>query len=254
MALTKRIIPCLDIRDGQTVKGIRFEQLRELGDPVAFAAQYAAEGADELVFLDITATNENRKTFAGLVSRMAREINIPFTVGGGIRSVDDVYTLLAAGADKVSVNTAAVKHPGLLAQLAGQFGSQCVVLAVDTKFHAGDREDYVYLNGGRIPTSIRTADWVRQAADLGAGEILLTSIDHDGMRRGFALELTHRISESVPVPVIASGGAGSTEHFGEVFTSGHADAALAAGVFHSGEIGIPGLKQYLETQKINVRI
>lgn len=252
MGLTKRIIPCLDIRDGQTVKGVQFENIQALGDPVELAARYADEGADELVFLDITATHEKRKTFATLVRRIAVRINIPFTVGGGIGSVADVYPLLAAGADKVAVNSAAVKRPALLAELATQFGSQCVVLAVDTKHREG--EAYVYLNGGRIPTDIRTAGWVRQAVELGAGEILLTSIDHDGMRQGFALELTRSITANVPVPVIASGGAGSMTHFAEAFTAGSADAALAAGIFHKGEILIPALKQYLKDRQIHVRL
>ena len=252
MGLTKRIIPCLDIKDGQTVKGVRFEDIRAVGDPVALAAAYAEQGADELVFLDITATHEGRKTFAALVRRIAERISIPFTVGGGISTVADVYTLLAAGADKVSVNTAAVKRPALLEELATQFGSQCVVLAVDTKQRDGDA--YVHISGGRIPAGIRTAGWVRQAVDMGAGEILLTSMDHDGTRQGFALELTRDIARSVPVPVIASGGAGTMAHFAEVLTAGSADAALAAGIFHSREMLIPDLKRYLKDCQINIRL
>ena len=250
--LTKRIIPCLDVKNGQTVKGINFLNIKEVGDAVELGAQYARDGADELVFLDITATNEKRKTLSELVSRIARNINIPFTVGGGISSVDDVSVLLHCGADKISVNTAAVRNPQLINDLALNFGSQCVVLAVDTKFVDG--EWLVYLNGGRIPTEIRTKDWVKEAVDRGAGEILLTSMNNDGTKDGFAIDITKAVSESVNVPVIASGGAGTMEHFTEVFKEGKADAALAASIFHYGEIGIAELKAYLKKNGIEIRI
>lgn len=250
--LTKRIIPCLDVKNGQTVKGINFLNIKEVGDAVELGAQYAKDGADELVFLDITATNEKRKTLSELVSRIARNINIPFTVGGGISSVDDVSVLLNCGADKISVNTAAVRNPQLINDLALNFGSQCVVLAVDTKFVDG--EWLVYLNGGRIPTEIRTKDWVKEAVDRGAGEILLTSMNNDGTKDGFAIDITKAVSESVNVPVIASGGAGTMEHFTEVFKDGKADAALAASIFHYGEIGIAELKAYLKKNGIEIRI
>ena len=250
--LTKRIIPCLDVKNGQTVKGINFLNIKEVGDAVELGAQYARDGADELVFLDITATNEKRKTLSELVSRIARNINIPFTVGGGISSVDDVSVLLNCGADKISVNTAAVRNSQLINDLALNFGSQCVVLAVDTKFVDG--EWLVYLNGGRIPTEIRTKDWVKEAVDRGAGEILLTSMNNDGTKDGFAIDITKAVSESVNVPVIASGGAGTMEHFTEVFKEGKADAALAASIFHYGEIGIAELKVYLTKNGIEIRI
>ncbi len=250
--LTKRIIPCLDIKDGRTVKGINFENIRDAGDPVELAINYAQQGADELVFLDITATNENRKTLSELVTRIAKHINIPFTVGGGISSVEDVSVLLNAGADKISINTSAVKTPQLIKELADQFGSQCVVLAIDTKFEEGDW--FVYLNGGRIKTDVKTIDWAKQAVELGAGEILLTSMNNDGTKNGFALDITKIISEAVHVPVIASGGAGTMEHFISVFNDGKADAALAASIFHYKEIAIPELKQYLKKQNIEVRI
>jgi cyclase len=252
MSLTKRIIPCLDIKDGQTVKGINFVNIQAVGDPVELGSRYAQMGADELVFLDITATHEKRKTFAELVTRIARHINIPFTVGGGISSVDDVSVLLNAGADKISVNSAAVRNPQLINDLAKQFGSQCVVLAVDTKFVDG--EWMVFLNGGRIPTEVKTYEWVKRAVGLGAGEILLTSMDHDGTKAGFAVELTRNVSESVPVPVIASGGAGNMDHFVDIFDQGKADAALAASLFHYGEIAIPDLKSYLKGKGVEVRI
>lgn len=250
--LTKRIIPCLDVKNGQTVKGVNFLNIKEVGDAVELGAQYAEEGADELVFLDITATNEKRKTLSELVNRIARRINIPFTVGGGISTEEDVSVLLDNGADKISVNTAAVKRPQLVSDLAGRFGSQCVVLAVDTKFENGDW--YVYLNGGRVRTSIRTMDWVREGVNRGAGEILLTSMNHDGTKDGFAIDITRAVSESVNVPVIASGGAGKMAHFTTVFNEGKADAALAASIFHYGEIRIPQLKKYLKEQGIEVRI
>jgi cyclase len=250
--LTKRIIPCLDIKDGRTVKGVNFENLRDAGDPVELGALYAAQGADELVFLDITATNERRKTLSELVDRISRHINIPFTVGGGISSVDDVSYLLQCGADKISVNTAAFRRPGLVGELALAFGSQCVVLAIDTRREA-DGEWYVYLNGGRVKTDTRCVDWAREAVDRGAGEILLTSMNHDGTKQGFALDITRRLSDSLPVPVIASGGGGQPAHFVEVFASGHADAALAASIFHFKEVGIQELKGYLQEQHIPVR-
>ncbi len=251
--LTKRIIPCLDIKDGRTVKGTNFVDLRDAGDPVELGARYAREGADELVFLDITATNEKRKTLGALANRIAHHINIPFTVGGGISSVEDVRILLENGADKISVNTAAFKNPSLIEWLAKEFGSQCVVLAIDAKL-APDGETYVYLNGGRVATEVKCTDWARQAVDLGAGEILLTSMDHDGTKQGFALALTRRLSESLPVPVIASGGGGTLSHFLDVFEQGKADAALAASVFHFNEIPIPELKGYLREHQIAVRI
>ncbi|MEO6719880.1 MAG: imidazole glycerol phosphate synthase subunit HisF [Ferruginibacter sp.] len=251
--LTKRIIPCLDIRDGRTVKGINFEDIRDAGDPVELAMLYSKQGADELVFLDITATVEKRKTLVELVKRIAANINIPFTVGGGISSVEDVALLLKNGADKVSVNTAAFKNPSLIKELSNEFGSQCVVLAIDTKKEA-DGEWYVYLNGGRTRTETKTIDWAMQAVELGAGEILLTSMNNDGTKNGFALDITSALSIALGVPVIASGGAGSVEHFKDVFENGHADAALAASIFHYKEIEIPALKEYLHTQNITVRL
>ena len=250
--LAKRIIPCLDIKNGQTVKGINFENITDVGDPVELGALYAQMGADELVFLDITATNEKRKTLSELVTRIAKHINIPFTVGGGISSVEDVSVLLACGADKISVNTSAVRNPQLISDLASQFGSQCVVLAIDTKYIDG--EWYVFLNGGRIPTDIKTVEWAKQAVALGAGEILLTSMNNDGTKDGFALDITRAVSEAVNVPVIASGGAGTMEHFVTVFDEGKADAALAASIFHYKEIGIPELKTYLKKKGVEVRI
>jgi cyclase len=250
--LAKRIIPCLDIKDGRTVKGIQFVQLRDAGDPAELAARYAEEGADELVFLDITATHEGRKTFAELVHRIALRINIPFTVGGGIATKTDVHTLLAAGADKVSVNSAAVRNPQLINELAKEFGSQCIVVAIDARQNASGWE--VYLNGGRLPTGVDALAWAQEAAARGAGEILLTSMNHDGEKNGFALELTRRVSESIAIPVIASGGAGDKAHFAEVFEKGKADAALAASIFHFGEIPISSLKSYLFNKGINVRM
>jgi cyclase len=250
--LAKRIIPCLDIKDGKTVKGINFLNITDVGDPVELGALYAEMGADELVFLDITATNEKRKTLSELVTRIAKHINIPFTVGGGISSVEDVSVLLACGADKISVNTSAVRNPQLINDLASQFGSQCVVLAIDTKLIDG--EWYVFLNGGRVPTDIKTVEWAKQAVALGAGEILLTSMNNDGTKDGFALDITRAVSEAVNVPVIASGGAGTMEHFVTVFDEGKADAALAASIFHYKEIAIPDLKNYLKTQGVEVRI
>ena len=250
--LTKRIITCLDIKDGRTVKGVNFENIKDAGDPVELAIEYAKQGADELVFLDITATNEKRKTLSELVTRIAKHINIPFTVGGGISSVEDVSVLLNAGADKISVNTSAVINPQLIKELANHFGSQCVVLAIDTKFE--DNNWFVYLNGGRIKTELKTLDWAKQAVGLGAGEILLTSMNNDGTKNGFAIDITKQISEAVNVPIIASGGAGTMEHFKDVFQKGKADAALAASVFHYKEIAIPELKSYLKLNTINIRL
>jgi cyclase len=251
--LTKRIIPCLDIKDGRTVKGTNFLNLRDAGDPVELGALYAKEGADELVFLDITATVEKRKTLSELVNKIAHHVNIPFTVGGGISTVEDVNVLLQNGADKISVNTAAFKNPQLINDLSKEFGSQCVVLAVDTKKEE-DGEWYVYLNGGRTKTDKKCFNWAKEAVSLGAGEILLTSMNHDGTKNGFALEITKHLSENLSVPVIASGGAGKMEDFAEVFEKASADAALAASIFHFKEIAIPDLKQYLQEQKIPVRL
>ena len=251
--LAKRIIPCLDIKDGRTVKGINFENLRDAGDPVELGAIYAQQGADELVFLDITATVEKRKTLAELVKRIAQHLNIPFTVGGGIRTVEDVSVLLSSGADKISINTAAYKNPQIIADIAKAAGSQCVVLAIDTRKEE-DGEWYVYLNGGRTKTETKCFDWAKQAVDLGAGEILLTSMNHDGTKAGFALEITQQLSDILSVPIIASGGGGNEQHFVDVFEKAHADAALAASIFHFKEIEIPHLKQYLKERGISVRI
>jgi imidazole glycerol-phosphate synthase subunit HisF len=251
--LTKRIIPCLDIQNGRTVKGTNFLDLRDAGDPVELGSRYAAEGADELVFLDITATHENRKTLGELVRRIAHHINIPFTVGGGISSIQDVSALLESGADKISVNTAAFKNPDLITDLARVFGSQCVVLAIDAK-KASDGEYYVHLNGGRVATESKCLDWARRGVEMGAGEILLTSMDHDGTRKGFAIELTSLLAEALTVPIIASGGGGNMAHFSEIFREGKADAALAASIFHFREISIPDLKKYLKGEGINIRI
>jgi cyclase len=251
--LTKRIIPCLDIKDGRTVKGVNFENIRDAGDPVELGALYAAQGADELVFLDITATNERRKTLSELVNKIAHHINIPFTVGGGIASVEDVQVLLQNGADKISVNTSAFKNPGLIKELAQEFGSQCVVLAIDTKLES-DGNWYVYLNGGRVKTDKLCFDWAKEAVELGAGEILLTSMNNDGTKQGFALDITRQLSMNLPVPVIASGGAGTMAHFADVFEQSGADAALAASIFHFKEIGIPELKEYLAQKGIAMRL
>ena len=250
--LAKRIIPCLDVKDGRTVKGVNFVGLRDAGHPVELAAKYSDEGADELVFLDISATNEGRKTFASLVSEIARTINIPFTVGGGISAVGDIGRLLEAGADKVSINTAAVRTPELIAEAARNFGSQCVVLAIDVK--RGESGWRVFLNGGRVATDLDAVGWIQRGVELGAGEVLLTSMDADGTKDGFDLDLTRKISESVPVPVIASGGAGRIEDFADVFVRGRADAALAASVFHYGEIAIPDLKSFLRMRGVEVRL
>lgn len=250
--LAKRIIPCLDIQNGHTVKGTNFKDLKDAGDPVELALRYVKEQADELVFLDITATHENKKILHELVNKIASCINIPFTVGGGIRSVHDVNLLLKHGADKISINSAAVKNPSLITQIAKEFGSQCVVLAVDVKLHSSGKWE-VFLNGGRIPTLLDAIEWVNEGVDRGAGEILLTSMDHDGTKNGFALELTRKVSESVSVPVIASGGAGTMKHFCDVFELAKADAALAASVFHFQEIAIPDLKTYLFNHQIPIR-
>jgi imidazole glycerol-phosphate synthase subunit HisF len=250
--LAKRIIPCLDIKDGKTVKGVNFEHLRDAGDPIELAATYAQQQADELVFLDISATNEQRQTLAELARKVAHVLDIPFTIGGGIGSVGQVEVLLRAGADKVSINSAAVRRPELIEELALAFGSQCVVLAVDIKKDETGQWR-VWLNGGRLQTEHLALDWVREAVDRGAGEILLTSMDHDGVKQGFAIDITRSISQAVNVPVIASGGAGSMAHFKEVFTEGYADAALAASIFHFGEIPIPTLKSYLFDENIPVR-
>ena len=250
--LTKRIIPCLDIKDGRTVKGVNFVNLRDAGDPVELARQYAEQNADELIFLDISATEQKRKTLADLVRKVAQAIDIPFTVGGGISSVEDVAILLQNGADKVSINSAAVKRPELINELAAQFGSQCIVVAMDAK--QIDKQWKVHLVGGTIPTEIDLFDWAKEVADRGAGEILFTSMDHDGTKAGFANEALARISEEVNIPIIASGGAGNTQHFIDTFTQGKADVALAASIFHFGEVAVPDLKQELKQQQIAVRI
>lgn len=250
--LTKRIIPCLDVKDGRTVKGVNFVNLRDAGDAVELGNLYAEQGADELVFLDITATVEKRKTLVELVRRVAAEINIPFTVGGGIISIEDVSVCLNAGADKISINTAAIDHPELVNLLASEFGSQCVVVAVDTKKYG--KQDKVHIHGGRTPTEINTLEWVKEVDNRGAGEILLTSMDHDGTKNGFANDLTSKVSSMLSIPVIASGGAGNMHHFVDAFDSGKADAALAASIFHFREIDIPDLKKYIASHGIPMRI
>ncbi|MES2648003.1 MAG: imidazole glycerol phosphate synthase subunit HisF [Bacteroidota bacterium] len=287
--LTKRIIPCLDIKNGRTVKGVNFLNIRDAGDPVELAQQYAAEGADELVFLDITATNEERRTFADLVLQIARHINIPFTVGGGISSIADASRLLEAGADKVSINSSAVKRPGLVDDLAREFGSQFVVVAIDTREMPASQESgwsgfsgshhssltthhsrpdsyryttydsrftthVVHTHGGSKPTDLQTVTWATEVYNRGAGEILLTSMNTDGAKNGFALNITKQVVEAINIPVIASGGAGKLEHFKEVFELSGADAGLAASIFHFGEIPVPVLKKYLQEQHIPVRI
>ena len=249
--LKKRIIPCLDIRDGRTVKGINFINITDAGDPVELAARYADEGADELVFLDITATVEKRKTLVMLVEKIAKKINVPFTVGGGINGIEDVAAVINAGADKVSINTAAVKRPEFIKEIAGEFGSQCVVVAIDTGF-SGD-EWIVFINGGRTPTWLKATEWALTAENLGAGEILLTSMNSDGTKNGFSLDITAAITKLTNIPVIASGGAGTMEHFAEVFRNTGCSAALAASIFHYGEISISELKNYLSRNNINVR-
>lgn len=250
--LTKRIIPCLDVKDGETVKGVNFVNLRAAGDPVELGREYSRQGADELVYLDITATHEGRDTFAELVERVAREINIPFTVGGGIRSIEDVDRMLAAGADKVSVNSAALRTPGLIDQITRKYGSQVCVCAIDARRE--DNEWHCYTGGGRQRTERTLLDWAKEAVDRGAGEILFTSMNHDGVKRGFANDALAMLAEALPVPIIASGGAGAKEHFLEALTEGKADAVLAASVFHFGEIPIPELKEWLKYNKVNVRI
>ena len=250
--LTKRIIPCLDIKNGRTVKGINFVDLRDAGDPVELAERYALEGADELVFLDISATEEERKTLADLVRRVAERVNIPFTVGGGISSSSDVSTLLHNGADKISVNSSAVKNPGLIDELVAKFGSQCIVVAIDAKEIDGVWK--VHLVGGKVPTDIDLFEWAMEVEKRGAGEILFTSMDHDGTKNGFANKALARLSETLNIPVIASGGAGNSTHFRDTFVEGKADAALAASVFHFKEIEIWKLKEYLAEQNIPVRL
>ncbi len=249
--LKKRIIPCLDIKDGRTVKGINFVDIKDAGDPIELAKNYVEQGADELVFLDITATIENRSTLIELVQRIAKEINIPFTVGGGINSVEDVAKLIEAGADKVSVNSSAVKRPELITEISNQFGSQCVVVAIDTK--CINEEWKVFVQGGRTLTPLKTVEWAKQVEQLGAGEILLTSMNNDGTKAGFAIDITNEVSAAVNIPVIASGGAGSKEHFKNVFEQTQATGGLAASIFHYGEIPIPDLKEYLKEQKLAIR-
>lgn len=250
--LAKRIIPCLDVKDGQTVKGTNFVNLRQAGDPVELGRIYSEQGADELVFLDITASHEGRKTFADMVERVAAEVNIPFTVGGGINSLQDVDKMLSAGADKISINSAALRNPGLIDEIANHFGSQVCVVAIDARMN--EEGWNCYLNGGRIDTGVNLFEWAHEANERGAGEILFTSMNHDGVKTGFANEALARLAEILTIPVIASGGAGAREHFRDAFTIGHADAALAASVFHFGEIKIPELKEYLRTEGIDVRL
>ena len=250
--LAKRIIPCLDVKDGQTVKGTNFVNLRHAGDPVELGHAYSEQGADELVYLDITASHEGRKTFTELVSRVAATVNIPFTVGGGIGELRDVDRLLNAGADKVSVNSAALRRPELIDEITSHFGSQVCVVAIDARLDEGEWR--CYLNGGRIPTERSLFDWAHEAQERGAGEILFTSMNHDGVKTGFANDALRRLSHSLSIPIIASGGAGSKEHFRDTFLEGHSDAALAASVFHFGEIKIPELKEYLKGEGITVRI
>lgn len=249
--LAKRIIPCLDIRNGMTVKGINFENVVDVGDPVELGAKYALDGADELVYLDITATHEGRKLFTDLVGRIAEHLNIPFTVGGGINHVSDAEALLSAGADKVSINSSAVRDPELINRISGGFGKQFVVVAIDAQFKDGRWT--VFVNGGRIPMDKELFSWAHEAQERGAGEILFTSMNHDGTKDGYACEALRKLSETLTIPVIASGGAGEKEHFVEVFERGQADAALAASIFHYNEIPIPELKFYLKQNNINVR-
>lgn len=249
--LAKRIIPCLDVKDGQTVKGVNFVNFRIAGDPVELGQEYSRQGADELVFLDITASHEGRKTFTDMVRKVAAKISIPFTVGGGINEMKDVDVLLNAGADKVSINSAAIRNPDVINEIAGNFGSQVCVVAIDAKLEDG--QWICYLNGGRIPTNRNLFDWAREAQERGAGEILFTSMSHDGVKTGYANDALRRLAEDLSIPVIASGGAGAPEHFRDAFTEGKADAALAASVFHFGEILIPDLKNYLRTQGVTVR-
>ena len=262
MSLAKRIIPCLDVKDGETVKGVNFVSLRSAGDPVELGKAYSEQGADELVFLDITASFEGRKTFTEMVTRVAREINIPFTVGGGINELADVERLLYAGADKVSVNSAALRRPELIEEIARRFGSQVCVCAIDARMDEADsgpssdgqQQWHCYLKGGRERTERGLFEWAHEAQERGAGEILFTSMNHDGVKTGYANEALARLADRLSIPVIASGGAGAKEHFRDAFTEGHADAALAASVFHFGEIAIPELKNYLKEEGINVRL
>jgi cyclase len=249
--LKKRIIPCLDIKEGRTVKGINFIDIQDAGDPLVLAKRYVQEGADELVFLDITATQEKRKTLVALVAQIAKEINIPFTVGGGINSLEDAKRIIAAGADKISVNSAAIKSPSLISDLALELGSQCVVVAMDIKMEQGNW--MVYINGGKVATGIKALDWAKQAAFLGAGELLVTAMDNDGTQKGFALSILEAISKAVVIPIIASGGAGTQEHFKDLFIHTQVSAALAASVFHFSTIAIPELKNYLKIQHIPIR-
>ncbi len=251
--LAKRIIPCLDVRGGETVKGTCFVDLRSAGDPVELGRRYSREGADELVYLDITASHEGRKTFTDVVRRVAAAVNIPFTVGGGVNELADVERLLSAGADKVSVNSAALRHPALINEIAGRFGSQVCVVAIDARQEA-DGQWQCYINGGRKPVDRGLFEWAKEAQERGAGEILFTSMNHDGVKAGFANEALAALSCNLRIPVIASGGAGAMNHFRDAFTLGHADAALAASVFHFGEISIPQLKAYLRQEHINVRL
>lgn len=250
--LAKRIIPCLDVKDGQTVKGTNFVNLRNVGNPVELGKAYSDAGADELVYLDITASSEGRKTFTDVVSHVAEAINIPFTVGGGINDINDVERLLYAGADKISVNSAALRNPNLIDEIAKRFGSQVCVCAIDAEYN--DRRWTCFLNGGRVPTGRDLFDWAKEAEDRGAGEILFTSMNHDGVKDGYANEALAKLSDKLGIPIIASGGAGKKEHFKDAFTKGKADAALAASVFHFGEIDIAELKQYLRDEGINVRL
>jgi len=251
--LAKRIIPCLDVKDGQTVKGTNFVNLRQAGDPVELGRAYSEQGADELVFLDITASHEGRKTFADMVERVAAELSIPFTVGGGINELADVDRMLSAGADKVSLNSAALRNPGLIDEITRHYGSQVCVVAIDARQEEDGRWQ-CYVNGGRVPFGRDLFDWAHEAQERGAGEILFTSMNHDGVKTGFANEALRQLSDTLTIPIIASGGAGRMEHFRDAFCLGHADAALAASVFHFGEIGIPELKRYLRTENINVRL
>ncbi|NPV09616.1 MAG: imidazole glycerol phosphate synthase subunit HisF [Anaerolineae bacterium] len=250
--LAKRIIPCLDVKDGRVVKGVNFLNLRDAGDPVEQGAAYSEMGADELVFLDITASHERRGTVVDMVQKVAEAVFIPFTVGGGIRTVDDMRRILGAGADKISINSAAVRTPEIITEGARRFGSQCIIVAIDPKWEDG--RWHVYIDGGRVPTGLDAIEWAREVERLGAGEILLTSMDRDGTELGYNLELTRAVADAVSIPVIASGGAGKPEHFLEVLTEGHASAALAASVFHYKQIAIPELKQYLAAQGVEVRL
>lgn len=249
--LAKRIIPCLDIKNGETVKGVNFLDLKEVGNPVEMAIKYSEQGADELVFLDISATDERRKTLIPLVKEIARNINIPFTVGGGINALENVEELLKNGADKITINSASLSNPKLISEVAKRFGSQCMVLAIDTKFV--ENQNKVFSNGGKIETEKELFSWAKEVENLGAGEILLTSMNTDGTKAGFAIEITKTLSELINIPVIASGGAGTMQHFEDVFTETKATGALAASIFHFNEIGIPELKNYLKSKNLPIR-